>query len=158
MGRKNKEQIAILEQQLAEARREIGHLLSNRRVLEQQRTELRAEKERRQAADRRRAEQAEWEERAEARRKHLADLGIGLVSVEDADVSFHHDKDADRRSVTIELDLDDEQAKALRRFVDSRDATPAAKVTGAEILQNMFDAQAVRTIFGHRYSGGVVVG
>lgn len=153
MGRKNKEQIATLEQELAEARERIG-------VLDYERSTLIAANEDRARRKRREAEAAEREARAEQRRKNLADLGIGLVSVEDADVSFHNDKDADRKSVTIELDLDDEQAKALRRFVDSRDVAPAAKVTGASILQKMFDESTVRmllasdSIFGHRYNGG----
>jgi hypothetical protein len=157
MGRKNKEQIATLEQELAEARQRIG-------VLDYERSTLIAANEDRARRKRREAEAAEREARAEQRRKNLADLGIGLVSVEDADVSFHNDKDADRKSVTIELDLDEEQAKALRRFVDSRDVAPAVAVTGASILQNMIDAQAVRSVmsadrfFGHRYNGGVVVG
>ncbi|MDQ1205049.1 hypothetical protein [Microbacterium sp. SORGH_AS_0862] len=156
MGRKNKEQIASLEQQLAEAQSKIG-------ALDYERSILLAAKQDRERRERREAEKAQREARAEEHRKNLADLAIGLVSVEDADVSFHNDKDADHKSVTIELDLDEEQAKALRRFVDSRDVAPAATITGTSMLQNMIDAQTVRSvmsadrIFGHRYNGGVVV-
>lgn len=156
MGRKNKEQIAALEQQLAEAREKIGTLDYERSVL------IAADSDRKRR-ERRKAEAAEREARAEERRKNLADLGIGLVSVEDADVSFHNDKDAERKSVTIELDLDEEQAKALRRFVDSRDVTPAVEVTGAPLIQSIFGESAARMmlasdhVIGHRYNGGVVV-
>ncbi|MDY0828575.1 hypothetical protein SK224_05480 [Microbacterium sp. BG28] len=171
MGRKNKEQIAALERQAEVARehqagaqraaatnaRQRDEALRDVNALRRQLADTERQRDTLRIAQQHRADQAEHEARvakqkakAEARRKNLADLGIGLVSVEDADVSFHHDKNADRRSVTIELDLDDEQAKALRRFIDSRE-TPAAVINASAISAESISAGGIDSrarIFG----------
>lgn len=152
MGRKNKEFIAALVSEADDARahqagaqraaasnaRErddaLRELNATRRRLadvERARDALALKQQHRADAERNAARLEREKQEAEARRKNLADLGIGLVSVEDADVSFHHDKGADHTSATIELDLDDEQAKALRRFIDSRETPPVVIDAGA---------------------------
>ena len=70
-------------------------------------------------------------------------------------MSFHHDKGEAKTTVSIELTLDEEEAKALRRSVDSRELKSGGVIIAATAPASSRQ-EALKALLGRaRYAYGL---